>query len=66
MLSDEEKQEMLADARDQSRRESFAFAEQLSQERRLSGQEFVQFLTSIQKLSMRPAFKRIEGSNFKL
>ena len=67
MLSDDEKQEILADANDPQRRKDFAYARQLVEDRKLTTAEYIKFLTSTNKIFSQPrVFKKIEGSFFKL
>ncbi len=45
MLSDDEKREMLEDANDLRRRKDFAYARELVVKRKLTGEEYIKFLT---------------------
>ena len=57
MLSDEEKREMLEDARSENRRKDFMAAKRFQQKDRESFEDYIIFLDSIQKfypLSHRP------------
>lgn len=44
MVSEEEKKGMFTDARDPQRRKDFAYARQLVEDRKLTGEEFLRFL----------------------
>ena len=66
MLSDREKQEMLEDARSESRRKAFAQAKERSLVP-MSGPEFLEFLNNNQKLFLQQSSPhKIMGNNFKL
>ncbi len=67
MLSDEEKREMLEDAHNQERGKSFASVKKFQQAQKMSGSQFISFLTSVQGffgLTAKP--RKIIGDNFKL
>ena len=67
MLSDDEKEEMLADAESKERRDSFAKARATVLDKKLTGLQYLAFLQSVQYLfPQSKSFKRIEGLTFKL
>ncbi|MBI4308829.1 MAG: hypothetical protein HY591_00705 [Candidatus Omnitrophica bacterium] len=67
MLSDEEKMEMLQDARSESRREAFARARGNALNRSRTWAEYFSFLRSVQNIfPQKKSVKSIEGNNFRL
>ncbi len=50
MLSEQEKREMLQDARSKERRDSFRFAKDKIKEKPLTLDEYIKFLNDIQKI----------------
>lgn len=67
MLNDEQKKEMLADAKDQERRKAFAQARSRVMNQPMTGQEYMNFVQSVQNLFPTPNKPhKIEGTMFKL
>ena len=67
MLSDEEKKEMLEDARSESRRKEFALSRKRVLNQTMTWTDYFHFLDSAQKLFPQQKFpKKIEGNAFKL
>ena len=65
MLSDEEKMEMLQDARSETRRKAFARSRVLN--RSTTWAEYFHFLHSVQNIFPQKKFpKKIEGNKFRL
>ena len=67
MLSDEEKKEMLEDAKDQARRKAFAQARNRTLNQLVSGAQYLRFLQGVQNFfPHKKSPKKIEGAMFKL
>ena len=67
MLSDEEKKEMLEDAKSESRREDFSQAKNRVSHQAMSWTQYFSFLQGVQNLfPRRNSPKKIQGSAFKL
>ncbi len=67
MLSDEEKREMLEDARSESRRKAFARARTRVFSQPMTWEQYFRFLRGVVNLfPQKESFKKIEGSAFKL
>ena len=67
MLSDEEKKEMLEDARSETRRQAFAHSRGRALNRSTTWAEYFHFLQSVQNIFPRKRSpKKIEGNKFRL